>query len=123
LLQIFWFGPLLGGVAGGGFYDLIFSTRASFERLRSCLFVFHRRDDKPPAELKRTDVEKGGEEYLDDGTEDRKDSILTGHDDVINDDDDDDVKRSSTPPVERNMLEDSQKSRRGRNSQFIYIDH
>jgi aquaporin-4 len=44
---IYWFGPLLGAIIGGAFYDMVFSTKSSFSRIRTCLLVFHRHDDDP----------------------------------------------------------------------------
>jgi hypothetical protein len=43
--QIYWFGPLLGAVFAGAVYDVIFSTKSSFRRVRACLLVFHHHRD------------------------------------------------------------------------------
>jgi len=75
---IYWFGPLFGGIAGGGVYDLIFSTKASFKRLHACLFVFHRRDESAAGVERSPDTEEGGE-----AGEIRKDAMLPGSDDVM----------------------------------------
>jgi len=48
-VQVFWFGPLLGGACGGAVFDVIFSTKSSFTRIRNCFTVFHMRED---AEMK-----------------------------------------------------------------------
>lgn len=47
---IYWFGPLIGGVLGGALYDMIFSTKSSFNRIRTCLLVFHPQDEVDAAE-------------------------------------------------------------------------
>lgn len=47
---VFWFGPLLGGACGGAVFDVIFSTKSSFTRIRNCFTVFHRRDDDAGSE-------------------------------------------------------------------------
>jgi len=65
--QVFWFGPLLGGACGGALFDVIFSTKSSFSRIRNCFTVFHRRDDdagsetgeKPAGEGRADDDELG----------------------------------------------------------------
>ena len=44
-VQVFWFGPLMGGACGGVLFDVIFSTKSSFMRIRNCFTVFHARDD------------------------------------------------------------------------------
>lgn len=36
---IYWFGPIFGGILGAALHELIFSAKASFERLKSCLLV------------------------------------------------------------------------------------
>jgi len=60
-VQVFWFGPILGGACGGALFDVIFSTKSSFARIRNCLTVFHRRDGEdeaaagPPGETKGLD--------------------------------------------------------------------
>jgi len=36
----------MGGVSGGATYDIIFSTRASLRRMRTCLLAFHVTDDE-----------------------------------------------------------------------------
>ena len=48
---MFWFGPLLGGACGGATFDVIFSTKSSFTRIRNCFTVFHRRDDDTGSEM------------------------------------------------------------------------
>jgi len=48
--QVFWFGPILGGACGGALFDVIFSTKSSFMRIRNCFTVFHARDDDAGAE-------------------------------------------------------------------------
>lgn len=48
---VFWFGPLLGGACGGATFDVIFSTKSSFTRIRNCFTVFHRRDDDTGSEM------------------------------------------------------------------------
>ena len=45
-MQVYWFGPLIGGIGGGALYDIIYSTKSSFSRIRTCLFVFHPRDGR-----------------------------------------------------------------------------
>lgn len=56
--QVYWFGPLLGGACGGAVFDVIFSTKSSFSRIRNCFTVFHRRDDDAGSEM----GEKGPDE-------------------------------------------------------------
>ena len=74
---MYWFGPLLGGVCGGALFDVIFSTRSSFARIRNCFTVFHRPDGdtEPEARDKGRDVEhhesdkgEGQGEHRKDGT-------------------------------------------------------
>lgn len=63
---------MLGGVTGGATYDLIFSTKASFKRLRACLLVFHKRDGQ---EVDQKDPEQGpglDEDTDDDGSGGKK---------------------------------------------------
>jgi len=70
---IYWFGPLLGGVTGGATYDLIFSTKASFKRLRACLLVFHKRDGGQEVDQKDPERAAGQDDDTDDdGTGDKK---------------------------------------------------
>ncbi len=38
-LQVYWFGPLLGGVAGALIYDFIFASNASLTRVQSCMLA------------------------------------------------------------------------------------
>lgn len=75
---IYWFGPLFGGIAGGGVYDLIFSTKASFKRLHACLFVFHRREPSPddPERAPEEEEEIEGEA----GPAVRKDTVVSSGD-------------------------------------------
>jgi aquaporin-4 len=58
---VYWFGPLIGGICGGAFYDMIYSTKSSFSRIRTCMLVFHQPDDANKAESASpgTDPEKG----------------------------------------------------------------
>ena len=58
-VQVFWFGPLLGGPCGGVLFDVIFSTKSSFARIRNCFTVFHRREEDVASEMgeKRHDLE------------------------------------------------------------------
>jgi hypothetical protein len=60
---VYWFGPIIGGVCGGAFYDMIYSTKSSFSRIRSCMLVFHPANDDAAAGAAspRTDVEKAGD--------------------------------------------------------------
>lgn len=55
MIQIYWFGPLLGAVFAGAVYDVIFSTKSSFRRVRACLLVFHHPRDShvidPPVDV------------------------------------------------------------------------
>jgi len=46
---VFWFGPILGGACGGALFDVIFSTKSSFTRIRNCFTVFHRREGEDEA--------------------------------------------------------------------------
>ena len=59
VVQVFWFGPLLGGPCGGALFDVIFSTKSSFTRIRNCFTVFHKRDEdvEPETTDKGRDVE------------------------------------------------------------------
>lgn len=75
---IYWFGPLFGGIAGGGIYDLIFSTKASFRRLHNCLFVFHRRE--PPPGQGDPEQGEGTDEDIEDTGAIRKDTALSSGD-------------------------------------------
>lgn len=57
---VFWFGPLIGGICGGAIYDVIFSTKSSFQRITACFTVFHKREDTPAGiGLKEKDPEHG----------------------------------------------------------------
>jgi len=112
---IYWFGPLFGGIAGGGIYDLIFSTKASFKRLHSCLFVFHRREEPAVGSPESPDASKGPEraDDDDDDTAIRKDTVVATSDDVITSDDED-VKKEyppGGPGTDRGALRDSSKPR------------
>jgi len=86
---IYWFGPLLGGLAGGGVYDLIFSTKASFNRIKACLMVFHHRDDpqasggaaSPGEGTKDAERAEDGEEVEEGDPSLTKDKELGGTDD------------------------------------------
>ena len=40
---MYWFGPVIGGIAGGLTYDCIFATTASFSRVRSCVLANEKR--------------------------------------------------------------------------------
>lgn len=57
---VFWFGPLLGGPCGGAVFDVIFSTKSSFTRIRNCFTVFHKREEDTASEMgdKGQDVER-----------------------------------------------------------------
>lgn len=65
-VQIYWFGPLLGGVCGGAFYDMVYSTQSSFSRIRTCMLVFHPTEenaaDAKKAPKTTPDVENGGDD-------------------------------------------------------------
>jgi len=81
--QVFWFGPLLGGACGGALFDVIFSTKSSFSRIRNCFTVFHKREDDIESEMgqKGHDEPAEGEEQ----GESRKDGTApTDEVDVLN---------------------------------------
>ena len=42
--QVYWFGPILGGLFGGAFHDLFFSRKASFQRIKLRFLVFNKRN-------------------------------------------------------------------------------
>jgi len=123
---IYWFGPLFGGIAGGGVYDLIFSTKSSFTRIKSCLMVFHPRDDsgtsggaggpsEGPASSKDLEKAEDGEEVEEGDLALKKDSVMGATDDVTLDNDDE-VRKGEYPPggpgdSERGALRDSSKPR------------
>ena len=75
MMQVFWFGPLLGGACGGVVFDVIFSTKSSFSRIQNCFTVFHRRSEDTGSEMgdEPQDVEQAGDdeqagEHRKDGT-------------------------------------------------------
>ena len=37
MFQVYWFGPILGGLAGALIYDFVFSSGASLARVRKCM--------------------------------------------------------------------------------------
>jgi aquaporin-4 len=49
---VYWFGPIIGGVCGGAVFDVIFSTKSSFQRITACFTVFHAKphDDQAGAD-------------------------------------------------------------------------
>ena len=38
-MQVYWFGPILGGLAGALLYDFVFSSNANFVRVKSCMLA------------------------------------------------------------------------------------
>ena len=54
---MYWFGPMLGGILGGAIYDIVYSTKASLNRMRTCMLVFHRgARDEPDIEASDPDL-------------------------------------------------------------------
>lgn len=39
MFQVYWFGPLLGGIAGGILYDVLFDSNATLRRTKQCLLA------------------------------------------------------------------------------------
>ena len=44
MFQVYWFGPILGGLAGALIYDFVFSSGASLARVRKCMLA-----NEPPS--------------------------------------------------------------------------
>ena len=65
----------MGGACGGALFDIIFSTKSSFMRIRNCFTVFHARDDaEAETREKAHDVEHHEPAEGEDVGEHRKDA-------------------------------------------------
>ena len=47
IFQVYWFGPILGGVLGAILYEYVFASNASLARVKSCLTTNEPASNKP----------------------------------------------------------------------------
>ena len=56
MLQVYWFGPILGGVLGALIYDFVFASNASLSRVKSCMLANEQRRPTSPRKQSETPV-------------------------------------------------------------------